>query len=53
MKLIPKTIRDKVFLFIGGIAVISGLATGFYTYKEEVEKAKKVLLKKSDLRFPS
>ncbi|GAB6065946.1 DUF3365 domain-containing protein [Aquifex pyrophilus] len=41
MKLIPKSIRGKVFLFIGGIAVISGLATGFYTYKEEIERAKK------------
>lgn len=40
--LLPKSIKGKVSLIIGSIAVASGLITGFYTYNEEVKKAKEV-----------
>ena len=40
MKLLPKSIRGKVSLFIGAIAVISGLGVGFFTYNEEINRAK-------------
>ena len=49
MKLIPKTVKGKIFLFIGGIAIISGLAIGFYTYWEELSLAKKASKEKAKL----
>ncbi|RUM31664.1 MAG: sensor with HAMP domain protein [Aquifex sp.] len=40
MNLIPKSIKGKVFIFVGTVATLSGLAVGIYTYNEEIEKAK-------------
>lgn len=40
MNIVPKSIRGKIFLLIGAIAVASGLGIGFYTYQEELQRAK-------------
>ncbi len=40
MKLIPASIRGKISLLIGAIAVVGGIFIGFYTYVEEIQRAK-------------
>ncbi len=49
MKLVPKSIKGKISLFISVIAVVSGLAIGFYTYREELSLAKKASQEKVKL----
>ncbi|WP_461829296.1 c-type heme family protein [Aquifex sp.] len=49
MRLVPKTIKGKISLFVGTIAVVSGLFIGYYTYNEELSLAKKASQEKVKL----